>query len=320
MRVYCANCLLYYEMSHTMLDQSNRSTKPHGCRGADAPEPPGEGRGYFPPDSVIGRVDREALVLLGGGCSILLQLAHPFVAAGVDEHSNFQSEILDRLYRTLLFMHNLIVADRRAVQQSVRRFHAMHERVRGRLPHAAGRFPAGTPYSGRDPQTKLWVHATFVDTGLRVYEQFVPPLTPEERRRYYADTQLLGQVMGIPADILPQTLDEFQAYMDDMLTGDTLAVTDTARRLARAVLYPEVGILPTLSAGLLRFVTAGILPAPMRRAYGLPWGQRQQFLLNGLTRSTRGLRPLVPAWVWQHPLLGGRLTRVVLWGMRSSYT
>jgi uncharacterized protein (DUF2236 family) len=299
-----------------ILDQpkADMSNPPHNFSETTLQEHSTEGNSYFPPDSIIRRIDREGVVLLGGGRSILLQLAHPFVAAGVDQHSNFQDEITDRLYRTLLFMHNLVVKDRRYVSKSLRRFHAMHQRIRGHLPQAAGCFSAGTPYSGTDPRAKLWVHATFVDTALKVYEQFVKRLTPDERRKYYADTLVVGQLLEIPQEIMPPTLEDFRGYMAGMLSSDTLEVTATARRLAHAVLYPRVGFFPTVSAGLLRFVTAGILPERFRREYGLKWSRKQQFKLNCFSRSIRTLRPFTPAWIWQNPLLGGRMTRFLLWG------
>lgn len=273
---------------------------------------------YFQPKSMIRKIDQEAVILLGGGRAILLQLAHPFVAAGVDDYSNFESEILKRLYRTLLFKHNLVFMDRDKAQKALQHFHAMHKRIRGRLRHRAGRFPANTPYSGTDPHAKLWVHATFVDTCLKTYERFIKPLSLEERQKYYSDTLVLARLMKIPEEILPQTLDEFQEYMKEMFSGDSLAITDTTRRLAHAVLYPNVGFFPSLSARLLRFVTAGLLPERFRREFGLKWGKKQQFFLNCLTRSTRSLRPFTPSWVWQTPLLEGKLTYFLLWGSKKS--
>lgn len=270
--------------------------------------------GYFEPGSMIRQVDSEAVVLLGGGRAILLQLAHPFVAAGVDDYSNFEAEILERLYRTILFKHNLVFMDRATARKTLRHFHAMHKRIRGRLRHRAGNFSADTRYSGSDPHAKLWVHATFIDTCLKVYERFIQPLDQDERRRYYSDTLVLARLMEIPDEILPQTLDEFREYMSQMLSGDKLAVTETARRLADAVLFPKVGFFPTLSAGLLRFVTAGLLDERFRREYGLSWGQKRQRLLDGLCGSIRLLRPLVPTWIWQTPLLDGKLTHFLLWG------
>jgi uncharacterized protein (DUF2236 family) len=257
-------------------------------------------------------------VLLGGGHAILLQLAHPFVAAGVDDYSNFQSEILPRLYRTVLFMHNIIFEDCHHAQKALQQFHAIHDRIQGRLGHRAGRFPPNTPYSGSDPQAKLWVFATFVDTGLKAYEKFIKPLTPEERRNYYSDSLTLARLLEIPEEMLPQTLEEFQSYMEHMLSGDTLVVTDTARRLGHAVLYPKVGFLPTLSSGLLRFITAGLLPDRFRREYGLKWGSTQQFLLDGFSGSIRLLRPVAPSWIWQTPLQDGKLTHFLLWGSKNS--
>lgn len=278
---------------------------------------PGESGSYFNPDSIIRRIYREGVVLLSGGRAILLQLAHPFVAAGVDDHSNFQAEILKRLYRTLLFMQNLVFEDRHRARVALQQFHAMHEQIRGRLPHDAGRFPAGTPYSGRDPEAKLWVHATFVDTSLKVYERFITPLAIEERRSFYADTLVLARLMEIPDEILPQTLEDFDDYLKSTLSSDTLAVTGTAKRLANAVLYPKVGFFPTISAGLLRFVTAGILPERLRREFGLQWNVTRQFALKWLAFMIRSLRPIVPPWIWQNPLLKGKLTYFLLWGTRE---
>lgn len=270
--------------------------------------------GYFAPGSMIRKIHREAAVMLGGGRAILLQLAHPFVAAGVDDHSNFESEILQRLYRTILFMHNLVFQDRHKAKNALRHFHAMHKRIKGRLRHRAGHFPPDTQYSGRDPDAKLWVHATFIDTSLKTYQKFIKPLTKQERRNYYSDTLALARLMEIPEEIVPKTVEEFHSYMDDMLSGDTLAVTSTAQRLAHAVLYPEVGFFPSLSARLLRYVTAGLMTERFRLEYGLNWGWKQQFVVQSFSKSTRLLRPVAPSWVWQTPLQEGKLTQFLLWG------
>jgi uncharacterized protein (DUF2236 family) len=48
---------------------------------------PEEREGVFGPASVIWRIDREAAIFLGAGRALLLQLAHPWVAAAIFEHS-----------------------------------------------------------------------------------------------------------------------------------------------------------------------------------------------------------------------------------------
>jgi uncharacterized protein (DUF2236 family) len=182
-----------------------------------------------------------------------------------------------------------------------------------------GTFPAGTTYHGNDPHLKLWVAATLVDTSIVAYKQFVGRLTPEQQQRYYADAHALARLLGIPDEILPLNLEAFQDYMAEMLASDTLTVTGTARQLAWEVLEPDVvGIVPASSARLLRFTTAGLLPPGIRKAYRLSWDRRQQRLLEMLGRMTRWLRPRSPKWVWQSPLLEGRLARFLLWGMMAS--
>jgi uncharacterized protein (DUF2236 family) len=276
--------------------------------------------GLFGPRSMMRRVNGEALGLLGGGRAILLQLAHPLVAAGVNDYSRFQADPLARLFGTLEMMHTIIFDEPPRVRRALKRFHAMHARIRGRLPRDAGRFPAGTFYSGDDPQLGLWVFATLVDTSLITYQQFVAPLSPDERASYYADTLRLARLLGIPDADLPPTLADFGNYMDTMLAGDSLAVTDTAKRLAWSVLDPDVpnvGRVQYACAWLLRFVTAGLLSERFRAAYGLPWGARQQRLLDAVGWTTRQLRPVAPAWLWRSPQLdGASVSRLLLWPSR----
>lgn len=274
--------------------------------------------GFFPEGSMMRQMGKEALGLLGGGRAILLQLAHPLVAAGVDDHSDFQRDPLERLLGTLKLMHTLVFGSRCEAQQAQRRFHTVHAKIRGRLRHSVGHFPAGTTYRGDDPALKLWVAATLIDTGLATYSHFVAPLDSVDCRRYYTDALRMTALMEIPAEIMPQSLEAFRAYMREMLAGDTLAVDSRARRLARDVFQPgDVGIVRAGCAGLLRFVGAGLLPPHLRAAYGLRWNARRQWLLHGLGSMTRRLRPVVPKWIWQSPQQGPTLARLLLWGVTT---
>ena len=269
---------------------------------------------WFEHGSVIRMVSREALGLLGGGRAVLLQLAHPLIAAGVLQHSDFQADPLSRLQETIALMHALIFSDSRRAEAALNRFYSIHAPVQGHLPEATGRYPAGNPYRASDPQLKLWVLATLVDTSLITYELFVADLSPAERKSFYQDSIKLARLLKIPRRVLPPTLADFRDYMAAMLNGDTLKVSGLTKRLAQKVLYPRnAGLLATASAGLLRFVTPGLLPGRLREAFGMPWGPRRQIVLNALSRTTRGLRPRAPAWVWQSPMLGRGLARFLLW-------
>ena len=65
----------------------------------------------FGPGSMMWTVNRESVLLLGGRAALLMQLAHPLVAAGVADHSDFRSDSLRRLRRTLDSMLSIIFGD-----------------------------------------------------------------------------------------------------------------------------------------------------------------------------------------------------------------
>jgi uncharacterized protein (DUF2236 family) len=269
-------------------------------------------RGLFDDESIMRRVGREGLVLLGGGRAVLLQIAHPLIAAGVGDHSSFQADPLARFLRTMHFLDALVFGRTGQVRKAMLGFERVHDRIHGRLATAAGRYRAGTRYDGHDPELKLWVFATLVDTSAMAFERFVRPMSATERSNYYADCRILGKCMGIPPELLPDSVEGFRQYMANMLDGDQLAVTPIARRLGEQVLHPPVGIVPTLSAALMRLATAGMLPERFRRDFALPWTAAHQLALSSLTAMLHTLRPIAPAAIWRAPLQGGSLAAFLL--------
>jgi len=249
--------------------------------------PPPGARGLFRDDCWLRRVSGAPVAIFGGGRALLLELAHPFVAAGVAEHSAWRSDPFGRLQRTLAAMSAVTFGELPAALAAARAVERAHARVRGVLPADAGPFPAGTPYSGRDPEAVRWVWATLADTALVIYERFVEPLSPEAREDYYADHRVLARVLGVPPGLVPSDLAAFRAYFDDMVASDLLAVTPLARELAQAVLDPpaELG-----AARMARSITAGLLPPRLREGFGLVWDARREARLAALVASVRSLR------------------------------
>ena len=253
-----------------------------------------EAEGFFGPASLSWHLLQERATLLGGGRAILLQLAHPLVAAGVAQHSTVAQDPLGRLDRTLAMMLTIVFGARADAEQTLRQFHALHARVTGEVPLGCAPFPAGSTYTAQDPALKLWVHATLFDSALLVYERFVGPLAAAERRAGYNESKRLAALLGIPRALLPATLADFDRYMAAMVASPTLTVTDTARSLADAVLDPPLGLLPRTGLRVVGFVTAGLLPERLRQAYGLRWSPRHQVMLELLGRAIRRLLPLTP--------------------------
>jgi uncharacterized protein (DUF2236 family) len=214
-------------------------------------------------------VNRENVLLLGGGRALLMQLAHPKVAAGVDEHSDFRSHPVRRLRRTVRMTMAIVFGDQETAEAAARAVNRVHGRVRGEGYHAL------------DPDLLLWVHATLVDSALVTYETFVQPLTKGEREDFYQESKLLGELLLVPRDLFPERLSDFDAYVARMIEGGPVAVTDRARALGRLVLRPRLRLLPGPAMLPFEVVTAGLLPVTLREQYGLPWGaaQRRAFRL-----------------------------------------
>src|SRR5438477_9238059 len=132
--------------------------------------------GLFPRHAIIRQVNGEGALLLGGGRALLMQLAHPSVAAGVADHSDFETDPFGRLRRTLEAETTLVFGTLEEAHATAARIRAVHERV------------TGPGYQANDPELLLWVHATLVDTALRVYTRFVRPLRPNEAEAYYDES------------------------------------------------------------------------------------------------------------------------------------
>ena len=247
---------------------------------------------YFDPRSVIWRVDQEMVLLLGGGRALLMQLAHPKVAAGVADHSRFRRDPMGRLYQTMNTMWSIVFDEIAEADASLERVQQIHRRVRGTVEGNVV-LPKGTRYDARDPELLAWVHATLVDSAVVTYEHFVGPLSVREKRLYYDGAKRLAFLFGVPEAEIPGSLDDFNEYMTAMLHGDTISVDSTARALAGEILSPRPWILKGVSP-VSRFITIGLLPPGLRDAYGLVWNHRKERALGLLAGGIRRLLPLIP--------------------------
>jgi uncharacterized protein (DUF2236 family) len=248
--------------------------------------------GLFGPQSLIWRVDREAALFLGAGRALLLQLAHPWVAAGIAEHSRTLADPIGRFHRTFDIMFTLVFGDLDQAFAAARRLHFRHAAVGGRLREAAGPFPKGAAYWANEESALQWVHATLVDTALMVHDLVLRPLTPEERERYYAETLTLGSVFGLPPDSQPPNWEAFEAYNHAMWHSPVLTVTPVAREIATHVMS-GAGTWAS-SPGWYRDLTSHVLPEPLRAGFGLAYGERERRNAERAIGLIRRIYPFVP--------------------------
>ncbi len=244
--------------------------------------------GYFPPESVIRRLGNEPVVpLLGGGPAVLMQVAHPLVAAGVVRHSDFHENLWRRLVGTLRALYLIAFGTKAEADRAGEIVQAVHRSVVGRMQESVGRYPRGTRSDASDPELMLWVHATLVHSSLAAYTRLVGPLTDEEQEEYYREMALVARIFGTPADVLPPTLGAFDDYLAGELSGTNLCVGAGARRVADVLLGARVPpqLLPAVPAH--RLSSAGILPERLRRDYGLWWSPAHAAALAVSARSLR---------------------------------
>ncbi len=253
---------------------------------------------------VAQKINRELAVLLGWGRAVLLQFAHPLVAAGVADHSGFREDLVGyvrRTRRTVGAMLALTFGGEDDARAAAARINAVHDRIHGTLGKPSGAFPAGTRYSARDPELLRWVHATLLDSVPLAYERFVGPLSPAEKDRYCAEATMVGPLIGIPDALLPTSVAELEAYLGEMYSSGVIVVTDTARALAAGLLSPPLGIAGRPLVGLSRLTTIGLLPAAIRNAYGFAWAARDEWALECSTSLLRGVRMILPQALREWP-------------------
>jgi uncharacterized protein (DUF2236 family) len=251
---------------------------------------------YFTDSSMVRRVHRELVVGLAGPRTLLLQATHPVAFAGFFAHTGALDEPYERLSRTAKVMDAIKFGPRAEADRLTRRVRAMHRRVRGELAEPAGRFPAGTPYAADDPVLLLWILAAIVDSSLLVYDKYVRRLSRDERDAYWQDYKVVGRLFGLRDAELPDAIEDFDDYMAGMLASGDLHITPQARELAvRIVMRPPVPLHVRPLLELANQITVGLLPADIRRGYGLSWDPARSVALHGGAEYVRRvLVPLLP--------------------------
>ena len=264
--------------------------------------------GLYGPGSEAWRLNREAILLLGAGPrALLLQIAHPAVAAGVAEHSDFKADPWRRLAATLRSYLTIVYGTTPVARAEIRRLNVLH---RGFV---------GPGYAAHDPTLALWVHATLIDSTMVANEAWIEPLSRTRRAAFYLETLPIGRAFGIPDELLPADLEGFDRYVAGMLgPGGPVRVSPVARSLAEAILRPPLAPLarwlpggdgagavlarvPAEAYAWTLWPAVGLLPKGVREEYGLTWGARERLVSGWLVAGWRAWRPLLPESFRQMP-------------------
>jgi uncharacterized protein (DUF2236 family) len=226
---------------------------------------------------------------------LLLQVAHPTVAAGVRDFSDFEHQPWERLQRTVDYVSVLVYGGREAAAAG-RRLRLMHRRFRGVRED-------GQRYSALEPSAYAWVHATLIDTYVAGHRQFGNPLSAEELGRFYREYRQLGRLIGVRERDLPASWEGFREYFERMCAEqlrrsdsfdrvlDSLRNVPTPPLPLPAVVWPLLRI-PTSSAAMIGGL--GLMSPELRTRLGVSWSWLDETRFRALGALARALGPVMP--------------------------
>jgi uncharacterized protein (DUF2236 family) len=239
--------------------------------------------GFYGPDSMMWRINREAVLLGAGPAALLLQIAHPMVAEGVAQHSTFEQDPFARLRGTLVTTMDLVFGDGRRAEAAVRRLNSVHASVRG------------PGYRALDPELLLWVQVTLIKTSVEAYSRWVWPLSAAEKDQFWQEARSVGTRLGIPLSFSPADWPALLDYWHTMLAPEgPIHATPTAVRLSPMILRPPLPLLPGAIVDLLGMPGTALVPARLRDEFGIRWTRRDDAYARYLGIGVRAWTFAVP--------------------------
>ncbi|MGA7524429.1 MAG: oxygenase MpaB family protein [Acidobacteriaceae bacterium] len=271
--------------------------------------------GIFGPASMSWKINREAALFLGAGRAALLQLAHPWVATALEQHSSLLGNPIARFHNTFRIVFTMVFGSLGQGLAAARHLHTLHTGIRGEMPGKVAGWPQGTHYEANEVAALRWVFATLVESAVLAYGS-VCPFSTEERARYYHESKTMAALFGLPAAALPEDWSGFSQYVAEMCASDELGVGIAAREMAHTILN-GAGSWVRIPRWY-RALTAEWLGARFRKEFELPWAQEdQRAAARALRRLPRVWRALPPAvrfvgpWHEAQARLRGRMPGVV---------
>lgn len=223
----------------------------------------------FGPTSILRRVVAEPVLALLTQRILVMDVAHPQVAAGVDDHSRFLTQPWRRAVVTVDAALRLVFGSTETARGAARQIYATHDRIHGTVAEPPEPGATAAAYTAHDAALLTWVWATLVDSAETGYGRFVAPLSESQAEAFYAEMLAFAGFVGIPADCLPPDREAFAAYLEAMLAGGTLGTTTASRTLARHVLFFDHRVVPSPVVRIGRVLALATLDRRLIEALGL---------------------------------------------------
>ena len=240
--------------------------------------------GLFGPGSVSWKVMGDVSSFVGGVRALLLQALHPEVAAGVADHSQYETDPLGRLNRTSLFVTTANYGSMPEVQAAVRIVRQAHKPV-------SGTSERGVRYAASQPQLGAWVHNTLTDSFLEAYQTFGHGLQSEEADQFVQEQSKIGELLGVTE--LPLTAGDLRAWVTEHPSlGDSRALREAWDFLRNPPLQPG----QLLGYKVVRTAAVATLPPELSQLANT--SSRKGALFGGrcIISSLRWAMKHSPAW------------------------
>ena len=245
--------------------------------------------GYFGPDSMMWKVNKEITVLFGGARALLMHAAHPLIAAGARQTSFYQRDPWKRLIRTLSLQNSVTFGSKNEADESAHRINKLHEVIKGNDE------VTGDVYDALDHEQLLWVHACLQISSIYFYEKTVKKLSVEEKNKYHKENMVAAGLVLIDIDEMPQTHEELKEWVvNKSKTENYLIYTDVAKDVQEIIAGGPVPrhikpIWPFIS-----FTAFNTLPKEFKELYGVNESRIKDVILKFNLNFLKFTRPFLP--------------------------
>ena len=224
--------------------------------------------------------------LAGAPRRFLMEIALTPVGHGVADHSRALRDPVGRFRNTTAYIY-LVAFGTPAERQAVIR---MVNRAHGPVRSGPG---AEVEYTAFDPELQLWVAGCMFYGGRDMWERMFGPMDDAAAERLYREFQVYGTSLQVPPEAWPADRAAYDAYVARTLDGVT--IDKRVRDYGAALLDPSGHPLPARPVfRLMRFVTIGLLPEQLRRAYDFPWSPADQRRFDRVMRVAATVHRATP--------------------------
>ena len=250
--------------------------------------------GFFGPASMSWRLNRESAVFLGAGRAALLQVAHPWVAAALAQHSTLLHDAAARFHSTFRVVYTMIFGTRQQALNAARQLWRRHASVQGEVVRGTS-VTVAEHYAANEVAALRWVWATLVESAVLGVEFALGPFSEDERERYYAESKRAAALFGIPESALPADWGGFLRYTAGMLASSALQVDADGCALGQSVLRGAGSAVPV--PAWYRALTAQWLPPQLQNAFGLAFDPKERARVVRAQRWIARVYPGLPEGV-----------------------